>query len=193
MGSNTGAISESSSAVVVNLQEAGVKIAGSLVGLNQGVLARSYAIGGVTDNGRSNSATAGLVGETYSTSQISDCYATGNASGNAAGGLIGINDGSIKNSYSTGKSTGVDATGGLLGVDGSSPGGLTNTYWDMTTSGITNPSQGAGTPANDPGITGLTTDQLQSGLPAGFDPSVWGESANINNGLPYLLANPPPK
>jgi hypothetical protein len=45
--------------------------------------------------------------------------------------------------------------------------------------------------ANNPGVTGLTTEQLQSGLPEGFDPSIWGESADINGGLPYLLANPP--
>ncbi|HEY3639203.1 MAG TPA: GLUG motif-containing protein, partial [Rhizomicrobium sp.] len=194
VGSNVGTISESSSAVEVNLQNAmGVKIAGSLVGLNQGVLVRSYAIGSVTEYSGSNSATAGLVGETYSTSQISDCYATGNASGNAAGGLIGVNDGAIENSYSTGEPSGVDGTGGLLGADGSATGSLTNTYWNTTTSGITNLSQGAGNIANDPGITGLTTQQLQSGLPAGFDPSIWGESANVNNGMPYLLANPPPK
>ena len=42
-----------------------------------------------------------------------------------------------------------------------------------------------------PGITGLTTAQLQSGLPAGFDPSIWAESPNINGGLPYLITNPP--
>jgi hypothetical protein len=53
------------------------------------------------------------------------------------------------------------------------------------------PVSGAGNIANDPGITGLSTAQLQSGLPAGFDPTVWGENANINSGLPYLLANPP--
>lgn len=41
------------------------------------------------------------------------------------------------------------------------------------------------------GVAGLTTEQLQSGLPAGFDPSIWGEDAKINHGLPYLLANPP--
>ena len=38
--------------------------------------------------------------------------------------------------------------------------------------------------ANNPGITGLTTAQLQSGLPAGFNPSIWAESASINGGLP---------
>ena len=34
---------------------------------------------------------------------------------------------------------------------------------------------------------------MKSGLPDGFDPQVWGQDANINNGYPYLLANPPPK
>ena len=36
--------------------------------------------------------------------------------------------------------------------------------------------------ANDPDITGLTTAQFQSGLPAGFDPTVWREKSNINGG-----------
>jgi hypothetical protein len=191
VGSNTGSISESSSAVVVDANNSTPLVnAGSLVGLNQGGLLRSYATGSVT--GRFGSgATGGLVGETYSTSQITDCYATGTAAGNAAGGLIGDNNGSVGSSYSTGKPVGLDYTGGFVGADGSAPGSLTNTYWDTTTSGITNLSQGAGNIANDSGITGLTTEQLQSGLPAGFDPSVWGENADMNNGLPYLLANPP--
>jgi hypothetical protein len=29
-------------------------------------------------------------------------------------------------------------------------------------------------------------------LPPGFDPKIWAQSSNINNGYPYLLANPPP-
>ncbi len=45
--------------------------------------------------------------------------------------------------------------------------------------------------ADPPGITGLTDAQLKSALPAGFDPNVWGQNPNINNGWPYLLANPP--
>jgi hypothetical protein len=28
-------------------------------------------------------------------------------------------------------------------------------------------------------------------LPEGFQPSVWGQNPKINNGLPYLLTNPP--
>jgi hypothetical protein len=33
----------------------------------------------------------------------------------------------------------------------------------------------------------------RSGLPAGFDFTIWAEKKNINNGLPYLIANPPRK
>jgi hypothetical protein len=61
----------------------------------------------------------------------------------------------------------------------------------MTTSGITNPGQGAGNVANDPGITGLSDSKLKSGLPKGFNPKIWNEDSNINGGLPYLIANPP--
>jgi len=42
-------------------------------------------------------------------------------------------------------------------------------------------------------VTGLTTAQLKSGLPPGFDPHVWAEDKRINHGLPYLIANPPPQ
>jgi hypothetical protein len=83
--------------------------------------------------------------------------------------------------------------GGLIGDDESQSGSLESTYWNTDTSGITNLSQGAGNISNDPGIAGLTTEQLQSGLPAGFDPKVWAEDPNTNNGLPYLIDNPPPQ
>jgi hypothetical protein len=46
-----------------------------------------------------------------------------------------------------------------------------------------------GSPA---GVTGLTAEQLQAGLPTGFSPKIWAENPKINGGLPYLIANPPP-
>jgi hypothetical protein len=81
--------------------------------------------------------------------------------------------------------------GGSLGLDVTGGADLSDLYWDTTTSGITNLSQGAGNIANDPGITGETTAQLQATLPAGFDPTIWAENPSINGGLPYLIANPP--
>lgn len=142
---------------------------GGLIGVNTGKIANSYSIGSVT------------VG-----------------SGGYGGGLIGYNEcfsgtcGSDSESYSTGLLTGAtDATvGGLIGADTTS-GEIADTYWDTSTSGITNLSQGAGNVPNDPGVAGLSTAQLQASLPPGFDPSVWAEDPNINGGLPYLLANPP--
>jgi hypothetical protein len=82
--------------------------------------------------------------------------------------------------------------GGLMGGGGPPPNGIASAYWDLDTSGVSDPSQGAGDVPNDPGIAGLSDAQLKSGLPAGFDPTVWGQSPGINNGYPYLIANPPP-
>ncbi|HEX4081169.1 MAG TPA: GLUG motif-containing protein [Rhizomicrobium sp.] len=125
------------------------------------------------------------------------------------GGLVGFSFGSVQNSYATGAVTGGRYAGGAAGagnflstsystgaVSGAYPGGFIgfgdddfSDYWDVTTSG-TDVGVGEG---NSTGVTGLTSQQLQAGLPAGFDPTIWGQNANINNGLPYLLANPPPQ
>ena len=114
-----------------------------------------------------------------------------------AGGLVGFDEfgtsGVIQTSYSTGsiKAGSGAFVGGMLGFDDISFRVFTDTYWDTTTSGVTDPSKGAGNKKNDPGIEGLTTAQLQSGLPDGFSSTVWAEKSSINGGLPYLLANPP--
>jgi hypothetical protein len=167
---------------------------GGVVGDNQGMIESSYATGSVVAmNGVVEATSGGLVG--FNNGAISDCYATGAASVDAstsAGGLVGYNGLTVATSYSTGiPSTTGAPVGGSIGIDTTNGADLSDIYWDTTTSGITNLSQGAGSPANDPGITGQTTAQLQAGLPAGFDPTIWAENPSINNGLPYLIANPP--
>ncbi|MGD0192810.1 MAG: hypothetical protein ABSD74_18885 [Rhizomicrobium sp.] len=168
---------------------------GSLAGQNLGSIDLSYATGSATTAGTFGNAVSGaLVG--FNDGTVDNCYATGTArvvvANASAGGLVGYNALTISGSYSTGVPTahGGGYVGGSAGIDVSG-GGITTDYWDTTTSGITNLSQGAGNIANDPGITGETTAQLQSGLPAGFDPTIWAENPKINNGLPYLIANPP--
>lgn len=74
----------------------------------------------------------------------------------AAGGLVGTNGASspVSNSVSYGQVSGSGYIGGFVGSD-QSTGEMSNDSWDMTTSGITDPSEGAGNVANDPGITGF--------------------------------------
>jgi hypothetical protein len=192
VGTNYGSIASSDAHVAVIVgSRTGFNVGGGgLVGGNSGTIDECFATGPVSASGF-NSLAGGLVSENYGT--IVNSYATGKSeSTNVAGGLIGLNDGvEIATSYSTGKVEGSRYAGGLLGVDDSQVGTISGTYWDTDTSEITNLSQGAGNIPNDPGITGLTTEQLQSGLPQGFDSKIWGESPKVNRGLPYLLANPP--
>jgi hypothetical protein len=205
VNANTGSVGDSySTTTVTGGRNSGV---GGLVGGNGGVIIGSFATGRVTEmrggTKFSGAEVGGLVGVGGQdpAAAVVNSYATGAVTSigglnSSAGGLIGQNGTSISTSYSTSavSNSGGDGsfTGGLIGVDGSTPGSLSDTDWDTDTSGIMDPAQGAGNVANDPGITGLTTAQLQSGLPPGFDPTVWAESPNINGGLPYLLANPPP-
>jgi hypothetical protein len=148
-----------------SLYAAGIVI-GGVAGINEGSINSSYAMGAVT--GGKNSSAGGLAGICGDACTVSFSYSTGAVVGGAG-------------SY----------VGGLVGYDASQSGSLNDTYWDVDTSGITDPSQGAGNIPNDPGIMGLTTAQFQSGLPQGFDPDVWAEKSTILDGFPYLIANPP--
>ncbi len=168
--------------------------AGGLVGLASSLtIDSSFASGAAT----SANAAGGLVGWAGSGLMLVNSYARGTATGTirkvqGIGGLIGVSNAaqSVATSYSTGAPSGAKNVGGSVGaVVGSVA--VTDVYWDLDTSGISDPSKGVGNSANYPGITGLTTAQFQSGLPSGFDPSVWAESPSINNGYPYLIANPP--
>jgi hypothetical protein len=160
-------------------------VAGGLAGWGNHI-SQSYATGPV--QGSNGVFVGGLAGEG---THISQSYATGSVqqtgTQSAVGGLVGYGD-TISESYSIGPvSGGSDSqVGGFMGgVD--VIGSLSSGYWDIETSGT---SQGCGI-SDCSGVTGLTTAQFQSGLPAGFDPAVWGEDPNINSGFPYLLALPP--
>ncbi len=206
VGCNLGTIEavHSAAAVHAGTGSSSPGTVGGLVGCNEGgSIDSSYSTGTVT-LARSGAAGA-LVGVNYAAS-VSNSYATGsvreqNTNSNVqVGGLVGVNvygsntsGVTISDSYAKGALSAPvgSSIGGLVGQDGTFPGAIVDTYWDTTTSGVSNLSQGAGNMPNDPGITGLTTAQLQSALPAGFDSSVWGLNPAINGGLPYLLANPP--
>ncbi len=136
--------------------------AGGLIGwLQYDVVSSSYATGTVTGGVKSD--VGGFVGRfDTSSGSIDTSTAYGAVSGGErsnSGGFIGRNvDGHISNSTSYGTVNGGTEsgsyTGGFVGFD-SQPGYMTNDAWDMTTSGINDPSRGAGNIANDPGITGF--------------------------------------
>ena len=120
---------------------------GGLVGFMDegGRVSRCYATGDVTVSVTNG---GGLIGLNNSGS-ISACYATGEVSGNGniAGGLVGLsrnpsgNRGAIVASYARGRVTATGSrTGGLGGKGGAS---VTNSYWDVTTSGIADDNNAA--------------------------------------------------
>lgn len=168
--------------------------AGGLVGWGTGTISQSFASGNVNSTGAAGGL-VGIAGGVIEQSYAAGAVTNGDSGGLSVGGLVGDNSAIIDQSYEFGHVSANDSpyqsVGGLIGVD-RNPGDVTNAYWDLDTSGIGDPSKGAGNVANDLGITGLTDKQLKSALPAGFDPLVWGLKRGINGGHPYLLAVPPP-
>ncbi|HEX3431633.1 MAG TPA: GLUG motif-containing protein [Rhizomicrobium sp.] len=186
VGENTGTITNSWSAGSISGRDS--TSAGGLVAYNTGNIAQGFS----TDTVTCENYCGGL--SATNTGTIINSYSTGSVSGYASsfdvGGFIGVNynGGVAKSSYSTGVVSG-KRNGDVGGFFGADQGSADSSYWDTETSG-TDFGSGDG---NDSGITGLTTEQFQAGLPSGFDPKVWVEDPSVNNGFPYLLANRPPK
>jgi hypothetical protein len=196
----------------VDISAAGGSCVGVLVGDNLGNIGNGFISGNVSAS--QALATGGAIGCNYG--DIFDVFADDAVTGNVAGGLVGDQQGSVIASAAGGSVTAQagpnhPAAGGLIGESNQGPvqgsysfgevsgtgdlggaigdafqGSYTDLYWDTTTSGTTQGCQETCT-----GVTGLTTTQLRSGLPAGFDPGTWGQNQKIENGLPYLLAAVP--
>jgi hypothetical protein len=91
----------------------------------------------------------GLVAENQGT--LINSYATGAVSGyRQVGGLVGLNGGTVRNSYSTASVSGDRWTGGLVGYR-FMYGTVSNSFWDIATSGQ----------ATSAGGTGKTTTEIQ--------------------------------
>jgi hypothetical protein len=186
-----GAISKSSATGAVTGDQVG-----GLVGFDQGAINQAFASGAITES--ASGYAGGLVGVKYG-GTIANAYATGSVTGSmnsTNGGLIGVNRDSsgfpttITSVYATGALSGT-GLGGVIGEDGVPAGDIASAFWDLDTTGVSDPSHGAGSPANDPGITGLSDAALKSALPSGFDSAIWAQSPGINGGYPYLRAVPP--
>ena len=185
--------------------------AGGLIGLSGSstTIENCYSTGSATATSYYSSYAGGLIGCSSGSATIENCYSTGSAtaassysasyyysySPSYAGGLAGYcNDRTtIKNCYATGNATASSASsdsayssyaGGLVGHK-SYYAIVTNCYQVLTQTIIGYPIDTSGTP--------LTLEQMQNKSSyIGFDfDTVWAIDPNINNGYPYLRANPP--
>jgi len=117
-------------------------MAGGLVGDNLGTINNCYSTGSVTGYGTfdgSMISVGGLVGYSNGGS-ITDCHSTSSVTGStmsstknatlhsSVGGLVGYNDVTISNSYSSGNVSGI-CTGSISSVSHISVGGLAGTNW----------------------------------------------------------------
>jgi hypothetical protein len=122
---------------------------GGLVGFNfLHTVSDSYSTGSVTGE----SYVGGLVGWNEA-GAVSNSYSTGSVSGNSSvGGLVGVNeDSTVTNSYSIGSVTGESYVGGLVG-ENQMDGVVSNSFWDIETSGQ----------ATSDGGTGKTTAEMKN-------------------------------
>ncbi len=139
VGWNSGLINN---AYTLGNSTAEISIVGGLAGWNSGLISRSYSIVNVFCI---DAQFGGLVGR--NDGSISNCYAAGNVTGldNPAGGLVGWHSGaSIVDCYATGyvSAAGISSQiGGLIGVGGS---GVSNSYWNLQTSGQASSFAGVG-------------------------------------------------
>ncbi|QIM47684.1 filamentous hemagglutinin N-terminal domain-containing protein [Pusillimonas sp. DMV24BSW_D] len=186
VGSSSGAILDSWSSANVTAHEGWSGTSGywndvgGLVGANGGEIKRSYATGNVVGN----FAIGGLVGNSNANGRIEDSYATGQVQGTtyAIGGLIGRNygGGQVNRSYATGYINGTGS--GLIGVNESPDAYVTNSFWDVQTSGKS---------SSDGGI-GKTTVEMQNPftfISSGWDfSSTWAKSNSNENGGYMMLA-----
>jgi filamentous hemagglutinin family protein len=174
LGGNEGTVSNSYSTSAVS----GTTEVGGLLGKNNaaaltGTVTNSYSTGGVSGT----SSVGGLLGYNNN-GTVSNSYSTGAVSGNDdVGGLVGYNDGTVEHSYSSGLVTG-NSTGGLVATTGSN-GSVSNSFWDINTSGQTGSTGG----------TGKTTAQM--GTESTFTTEGWdfGSTWSLNAGLYPRLQN----
>jgi filamentous hemagglutinin family protein len=165
VGYNGGTINDSVADVAVTFDDTGSESSGEsprygyvggFVGVNEGTINRSHATGIVTATNVANEEIfvggfAGLVGDS-STQTINNSYATGDVTVsntlNAAtvGGFVGVINGAINQSFSTGavdvSGAGTHFVGGFAGAAGPSASGESS-VWNITKSG--QPVSAAGT------------------------------------------------
>ncbi len=147
---------------------------GGLVGYNNGDISYIYISGSIVS--QTGNRIGGLVGANWG--NVSQSYAAGDVSGiDRVGGLIGKNRNSVSKSYSSSTVSGDENyVGGLIGYE--SFGTISNSYWDVNTSGQDTSAGG----------TGLRTYEFDNKSKlSGFNfTDTWEFRGYANDGYPVL-------
>jgi hypothetical protein len=152
---------------------------GGIVGwLRYGWLGETYS----DVNVYGESFVGGLVGHQTNGSLIVDSYSLGPVTGNIyVGGAAGYqNDATISHSYSTGFVTGNMEVGGLVGADSSGNGIVTNSYYNLETSGQSDVGDGEGKTISEMKQESTFTEW-------GFYNGIW--EIDEDESYPYLINN----
>ncbi|MDE2303207.1 MAG: hypothetical protein KGK11_11685, partial [Sphingomonadales bacterium] len=135
------AITDSWTTGSVTALAAGATAIGGAIGeMAGGSVTGAYATGAVGSNGANVSDIGGLIGNVTG-GTISIAYATGNVTtgtgSSAVGGLVGLNAGTLNQTWASGAVSNITAAtiGGLVG---SNSGTINNSYWDSFTTGQAN-------------------------------------------------------
>ena len=154
---------------------------GGLVGSVDGSeIVESYSAGGVDVSCGSN--VGGLAGSLYNIAKVRNSYSIAEVIGGDAekvGGLVGNNEGEVKQCYFAGLLYGAGGSvGGLIGAQTDGFGSTMYSFWDTERSGYE-------TSAGGVGASGKTTEQMMSASTINLvaaDTAAWG----ISNNYPYL-------
>ena len=186
-GSNYGTISNSYSTSSVN---GGLGEVGGLVGINgyNHTINNSYSTGSASGY----NAIGGLVGLSESNTNINNSYSIASVNGSSnVGGLVGYSEAAIVNSYSTGSVSGSTSVGGLVGDNYS--GTITNSFWDMETSGQSSSSGGTGKTTAEMTTNAQTYPNFYTDAEWDFNGEsingthdYWNINSTRNNGYPFL-------
>ena len=164
----------------------GEYISGGLCGRNNGTISSSYTTGSVSGD----QYVGGLCGHNYK-GTISNCYSSCSVSGDQyVGGLCGYNrSGIIYNCYSTGSVSGISAFGGICGYQFSNDASISNSFWDIQTSGTTiGCFVGSGVIENVLGKTSVEMQHIDTFISAGWD--FVGETANGSDDIWFMGGYP---
>jgi len=218
-GSNTGRLEGSNSDADVR----GDGAVGGAVGINEGKIKNTAFLGTVTGDWD----IGGIVGENFA--EVERSYSSGSVLAAAGairvGGVIGRNRGELFDSYSTGPVEGYGRVGGVAGLNddiltrtysvghvdgrladgglvGGNNGNVTDSFWDVDTSGMDNSDGGTGKTTGEMKHLMTYTSETTGGLerPWDFvgdpndddgDEDTWDMDGDgiVNDGYPYLTGN----